>query len=224
MESIRVLVADDQALVRDAICRTANEFLSSATIFEAESLDHAIIATHDNARIDLAVLALRMPGMDGPEGVKTYRRQFSDIRVAVLSGYFTPREALEALEYGAAGFIPKTYDLKKVFEAIQMIIDGHVYIPPIILEAIKGQTGPKALRPDANAEPLRTAGLTPREIEILGVLSEGCSNKEIANRFGLQEVTVKLHLRSIYRKLGIRNRTQAARLALLYAASEDSPN
>lgn len=213
-ERLRILLADDHALLREALNRVASELLPSATLFEAESLEQALEIADREAPIDLALLDIRMPGMDGVAGVKIFRERFPDVRVAILSGYFARTDVVEALENGALGFIPKSLELEKVFEAIQIILAGHTYVPASIVLAARGRNRIPSEAPIDHGESLDSFGLTRRERDVLLCLAKGHPNKEIAQRLGLQEITVKLHLRNIYRKLGVRNRAQAVRVVL----------
>jgi DNA-binding NarL/FixJ family response regulator len=211
---MRILVADDHALVRDALRRAAVEALPDAMLIECDALDQAITATEREAPIDLALLDVRMPGMHGIEGVRTFRDAFPDTRVAVFSGYYTADDIVAALNYGAKGFIPKSLEIDQVFEAIRMIVSGHHYIPPDILGVVDGSHAEISGDHSPFEALVREHKLTQREQDVLRLLVDGCTNKEIALRMDVQEVTVKLHLSKIYRKLGIRNRAQAVRVVL----------
>lgn len=214
IEGMQILLADDHALVRDALRRAAVDTMPEAVLIECESLDEAIAAVEREAPIDLALLDVRMPGMDGIDGVRTFLEACPNTRLAVLSGYFSADDIVAALNYGAKGFIPKSLDIDRIFEAIRLIAAGHHYIPADILEVVDGSHSAVSgdLSPfDALA---RENKLTEREQDVLRLLVDGCTNKEIARQMEVQEVTVKLHLRNIYRKLGIRNRAQAVRAVL----------
>jgi len=213
-KGMRILIADDHALVRDALRRAAVEAMPEADLIECESLDDAVTATEREAPIDLALLDVRMPGMHGVEGVRKYLEAFPEARVAILSGYFSAEDIGAALNYGAKGFIPKTLDIDKVFEAIRMIVAGHSYIPREILALVDGSHSVISADHSPLDAMVREYKLTEREQDVLRLLVDGSTNKEIARRMNIQEVTVKLHLRNIYRKLGIRNRAQAVRTVL----------
>ena len=221
---MRILIADDHALVRDALRRAAVEAMPEAVLIECESLDQAVTAAEREAPIDLALLDVRMPGMQGIEGVRTFVEAFPETRLAVLSGYFTADDIVTALNYGAKGFIPKSLDIDKIFEAIRLIVAGHHYIPPDILTVVVGNHADMSGDHSPFDALVREHKLTQREQEVLRLLVEGCTNKEIARRMDIQEVTVKLHLRNIYRKLGIKNRAQAVRTVLQSGWAPQSPN
>ena len=211
---MRVLVADDHAIVRDALQRIASEVAPETTIIECGSFDDALSLAEREGPIDLALIDIHMPGMNGVSTVGAFCRAFPDIKVAVFSGNYSACDIVQAFDCGVKGFIPKAMDLQKVFDAARMIIAGHHYIPSDILTVSHAQKAESAKRRDEPDRILEENGLTLREREVLWLVVDGFTNKVIAKRLDIQEVTVKLHLRRIYRKIGARNRAQAVRLAL----------
>jgi DNA-binding NarL/FixJ family response regulator len=193
---MRILLADDHDLVRDTI----SLFLKSEGVGEvatAENLADALAAAQDS-EFDLALLDYKMPGMNGLEGIAQMKAAMNGGPVAVLSGTATPAIAQNAIAAGAIGFVPKTMSAKAMIGAIRLMILGEVFMPV----SFQQQAG------DANE-----SNLTSREAEVLRALCDGKSNKEIARDLGLQEVTIKLHVKTLCRKLDARNRTQAAMIA-----------
>ncbi|WP_297773603.1 response regulator transcription factor [uncultured Roseovarius sp.] len=195
----RLLLADDHDLVRETIAaylRTQAEF----EVYVADSLDAALAVEKDKAPFDLVLLDFKMPGMDSLAGLAIMRAR-ANCPVAILSGTATPEVARRALRSGAAGFVPKTLDPQSLISAVRQMARGEIYKP---LEF---------LAPDVDENPLKSLKLTPRERDVLVGVSQGKSNKEIARDLDIQEVTVKLHLKTLSRKLGAKNRTHAAMLA-----------
>lgn len=193
---MRILLADDHDLVRDTI----SLFLKSEGVDEvatAENLDDALAAAR-NGEFDLALLDYKMPGMNGLDGVAQMKAAMNGGPVAVLSGMATPAIAQSAIEAGAIGFVPKTMSAKAMIGAIRLMVLGEVFMPV----SFQQQAG------SANE-----ANLTTRETEVLRALCDAKSNKEIARELNLQEVTIKLHVKTLCRKLDARNRTQAAMIA-----------
>ena len=193
---MRILLADDHDLVRDTI----SLFLKSEGVDEvatAENLDDALAAAR-NGEFDLALLDYKMPGMNGLDGVAQMKAAMNGGPVAVLSGMATPAIAQSAIEAGAIGFVPKTMSAKAMIGAIRLMVLGEVFMPV----SFQQQVG------SANE-----ANLTTRETEVLRALCDAKSNKEIARELNLQEVTIKLHVKTLCRKLDARNRTQAAMIA-----------
>jgi two-component system, NarL family, nitrate/nitrite response regulator NarL len=196
--SMRILLADDHDLVRDTIAAylQANGFHD---ITLAASLVEAMQLLRENPQ-DLLLLDYSMPGMNGLESLGTLRANYPGLAVAVLSGT-TSRELGEAaVKAGAKGFLPKTLSAAAFVEAVRMIGAGKVFMP---LDLLASDT------PQGDG----ILSLTRRETDVLRGLCAGKSNKEIARDLELQEVTVKLHVKTLSRKLGARNRTHAAMIA-----------
>lgn len=192
----KILLADDHDLVRDTIAF----FLTSNAGFRVEqagSLDEALKINAERGPFNLILLDYTMPGMGALSGL-TRMCALSGCPVAILSGTAPPDIARRALRAGAAGFLPKTLDPQALVTAIRKMLIGETFLPENFLAE-----APTA----ANA-----TSLTPREQEVLRRVAEGKLNKEIARDLEIQEVTVKLHVKTLSRKLRARNRTHAAML------------
>lgn len=195
----RVLLADDHDLVRDTLAA----YLRSEGGFDvavAGKFDDALAMVRAQGGFDLVLLDYRMPGMAALAGLARMREQ-ARCPVAILSGTAPPEVARRALRAGAAGFLPKTLAPRALIAAVRRILGGDTYAPCDFLTADRD--------PGAEAD----IALTARERDVLTGVSDGKSNKEIARDLAIQEVTVKLHLKTLSRKLGARNRTHAAMLA-----------
>jgi DNA-binding NarL/FixJ family response regulator len=198
---MRVLIADDHELLRD----TLTMFLESQDGIEAVTtadLESACSAILSQPRFDLVLLDLNMPGMNGLEGLKRALGLQGGQRVALLSGEATREIVEQALEAGAAGFVPKTLSAKSMVNAVKFMAMGEVYAPIDFMTAVDV----------VPVHPLAQT-LSPRELQMLEGLTEGKANKEIARDLAISEPTVKLHMKTLYRKLGAANRTQAAMIA-----------
>ena len=203
---MRILVADDHNLVRDGLKPFLYELYADAEILDAANFDEALVAAKATEGLGLVLLDLKMPGMNGLQGVELMRRARPGVPVVILSGHVEREEVLAAVRAGASGYIPKTISGSALINALRLVLAGESYLPPsILLES----GSPERKTP---ASPLST--LSVREREILGYLIEGQTNKEIARRLDLQEITIKIHLRNVYRKIGAVNRAQAVRIAL----------
>jgi DNA-binding NarL/FixJ family response regulator len=197
---MRVLIADDHDLVRETIAL----FLSQAGDFEAEtanSLSTALAAIAVKP-FDIVLLDYNMPGMNGLEGVKKALEANGEKTVALLSGTAPKGVAQEALAIGAIGFLPKTLGAQSLINAIRFMALGEAYMPISVMREEEA----------ALSNPL-AKNLSKRELQVLEGLCKGKANKEIARDLDLQEVTIKLHVKTLCRKLDARNRTQAAMMA-----------
>jgi DNA-binding NarL/FixJ family response regulator len=197
---MRILIADDHQLVRDAIAgflRQEPDF----TVEIAADFAEALAAARQQGAFDVILLDWMMPGMDGLQGLAAMRAARPGTPVAILSGTAPRSVADAALAAGAAGFLPKTMSTRTLVAAIRFMAAGEVYAPMAMMTEREAPAT------------LAGAQLSERETEVLRLLCEGLANKEIARRIDLQEVTVKLHVKTLYRKIGARNRTHATMLA-----------
>ena len=193
---LRILIADDHDLVRETLAA----FLSkegTATVSTASNLDEAIAAVNKSGAFDLVLLDYNMPGMNGLEGLAKMKAANDGKPVALLSGNASRAVAEEAIASGAAGFVPKTMASRSMASAVRFMVAGEVFVPYGFMQ--QDDTSP--------------SGLSPRETAVLRGICEGKSNKEIARDLDLQEVTIKLHVKTLSRKLNARNRTHAAMIA-----------
>lgn len=222
---MHLLIADDHALFRDAMTQYVERANPEAKVTTACNLNEAMTSLHDKPeKPDLVLLDLNMPGMNGLEGFSQFRQKFPECPVALLSGIAEPEDVQRAMDLGAVGYFPKTLSGKALLKAIELVLAGEKFIP------VDNRTNgllPSYFNEDSLSRipvslPLRTTGapvntqspshkvrMTPRENDVLMCLCRGQSNKDIARNLGLQDVTIKLHVRSICRKLDVTNRTQA---------------
>ena len=196
-----ILIADDHELVRDTI-RAFVERESDIKASVASDLAAAAAMMHREGPYDLVLLDYSMPGMNGLEGLVAAKALNFSKPVAILSGTATRSVAEAAIAAGAAGFLPKTISAKSLIHAVRFMVAGEKYAPIDFLTE----------REDVKPHPLAGA-LTPREFSVLGGLVQCKSNKEIARVLNLQEVTIKLHVKNLCRKLNARNRGHAAMIA-----------
>lgn len=198
---MKILIADDQELVRETIAAFLRQE-SGFTVDIAKDLGSALVAVKAHGPFDLVMLDYMMPGMNGLEGLAAMRAAVPGTAVAILSGTASRAVAEQALAEGAAGFLPKTMSTRSLIAAARFMAAGEVYAPMMQTADRTGNFGAAAASP-----------LTPRELDVLRRLCRGMANKEIARDLDLQEVTVKLHVKTLYRKINARNRTHAAMIA-----------
>jgi two-component system, NarL family, nitrate/nitrite response regulator NarL len=203
---MRILLADDHPLFAEALQTLIERAIPASNLTVVADLGAAHRELAAEPRYDLAILDLHMPGGDGFAGLERTLARFPDTPLLVISGAATAAEVARALELGARGFLPKTLPSKVMTAALQVVAAGGTYVP-----ADYAKSAPPAA--PAGAAAGVTFGLTPREGQVLALLAHGNSNKEIARALALQEITVKLHVRNIFRKLGVRNRVEAANAA-----------
>ena len=198
---MKVLIADDHDLLRDTLVmflegQDGMETSSAGTLEDAAK----IIEAEDH--FDLVLLDYNMPGMNGLEGLRKVLAMDGCERVALISGEASKQIAEDALEAGAAGFVPKSLPAKSLVNAVKFMAMGEQYAPLDFMTA--EEEAPKNALADK---------LTSRELQVLEGLTQGKSNKEIARDLDITEPTVKLHVKTLYRKVGASNRTQAALIA-----------
>lgn len=210
---MRILLADDHAMVRDGLLPFLQRLQSDTTVIEAATFGEAAEAARRHTDLSMAVLDLYMPGMDGLAGLVALRAEHPNLPIVILSGSTNPEDAFRAIELGANGFIPKTMRGETILGVLRLVLSGEKYIPPFLFEYRERVPATAQSTALVAGSPLAT--LTPREIDILDMVVDGAPNKVIARALNLQEVTVKAHLRNMFRKLGVANRTEAAKVALV---------
>lgn len=202
---MNILIADDHALVRAGLAMMLARFYPESAIREAEDLDSAI-AGIEEALPDILLLDLAMPGMEQFNGLSRLLETWPALKIVMLSAHAGREEVRAAMERGARGYIPKAAGVDLVRHALELVMAGEMFVP-----ASAFRDAPATAREEDADSPLES--LTPRQKETLALVMQGRSNKEIARALGVIESTVKTHLKVIMRKLGARNRTDAARIA-----------
>ena len=203
----RVLIADDHPLFRAALHQAASTVLGT-DIIEADTLSATLEALDNDTGIELVLLDLHMPGANGLSGLAALRGQHPGVAVLVVSAHDTPAVVRRVLDHGAAGFISKSAAATRIGEAITTVLEGGEWVAPELAGSVRAEPGEAGDRELAS----KLASLTTQQFRVLGLLSEGLLNKQIADRLDIQERTVKAHVTAIFEKLGVRNRTQASNL------------
>lgn len=214
---MHLLIADDHTLFRDALVEFMRRENPGAQIDVAKSLPEAIEQMNALKKVDLVLLDLRMPGMSGLEGISQLQNRFPNQKVAILSGTAEEEDVKGAFSRGAVGYFPKTMSGSALLSAIKVVMAGERFVPlnqgMDVMPSHYADAPERAAAPASAADVALLDTLTPREKEVLIYLGRGASNKEIARDLNLQLPTIKLHVAGVCRKLGAKNRTQAALFA-----------
>lgn len=197
-----LVIADDHPLFRDALRQAVSSVVASAKIAEAGSFDELTSLLERENDIDLILLDLTMPGISGFSGLIYLRAQFPAIPVVIVSASDDAMTIRRSMDFGASGFIPKRFGVDTLRDAIGKVMNGDVWIPADVdLSA--------AADPEMTKLRDRLVTLTPQQVRVLMMLSEGLLNKQIAFELGVSEATIKAHVSAILQKLGVESRTQA---------------
>ncbi len=201
---MKILVCDDHALFRAGLGLVLRELEDRTELLDASSADETFGLADAHPDLDLVLMDLNMPGMDGMAALDVLRARFPTLPVVIISGSEHEADVRAAIARGAAGFIPKSSSAPVLLAALRLILSGGVYIPPLVLAAT---TPASPAPPDRRRE--RAAGLTPRQLEVLALMAAGRTNREICDTLGIAEGTVKAHVATILETLEVANRTEA---------------
>ncbi|WP_350332839.1 response regulator transcription factor [Coralliovum pocilloporae] len=196
------VIADDHPLFRGAMRQTLETGYPGAKIEEAGSLDEVVQQLENNDGIDLVLFDLTMPGVRGFSGLMYLRAQYPMVPIVVVSASEEAPVVRRCMEFGASGFIPKSLGIEAIREAVSVVLDGDQWLP----EDVDGASGEDSEISDLVS---RLASLTPQQVRVLMMLSEGLLNKQIAYELSVSEATVKAHVSAILQKLNVDSRTQA---------------
>jgi len=200
--SYRFVIADDHPLFRGALREAVTGLFERMDIAEAGSFDEVANLLEKGGEVDVILLDLTMPGARGFSGLMYLRAQYPSVPVIIVSANDDPNAIRRCMQFGASGFIPKTLGTEEMRGAISRIIKGGVWTPPDVDLKAGADTETAELM-------ARMATLTPQQVRVLMMLSEGLLNKQIAYQLGVSEATVKAHVSAILQKLGVESRTQA---------------
>ena len=212
-----LLVADDHPLFRDALHAVISSGFTDTQLLEADSLASAMAHVETMEGLDLLLLDLSLPDADGLEGLKTLRETFPGLPVAIVSAHQERQLVLDAITLGAVGYIPKSTPREQLLAALQQILQGQLYLPADIMRRPPPRAIPAAAGEDSEDKPSRLPRLTDKQLDVLGCMSQGMSNKQIARELDIAETTVKTHVSAILRKLGATSRVHA----IVMAGEED---
>jgi two-component system nitrate/nitrite response regulator NarL len=206
LSTMKLLIVDDHPFLRDGLAALLMQIGSDTTVLQARDASEGIALVDNHHDLDVVILDLAMPGMEGLQALSEFGRRRPDLPVIVLSSSEDPRDVRRALASGALGYVPKSASQHVLLSAIRLVLNGDLYVPPLILDAKVGAIARRTLSAEGEGNRL----LTARQIEILTLVSEGKPNKTIAAALALSEKTVKAHITAIFKALNVVNRTQAA--------------
>ena len=204
---MRILIADDHPLYREAVRLQVERLYPEAQVDESASLDDAGLLAQQHGDYDLFLFDFNMPGMS-QNAITEHVQKYPNTPVAIISGTARNEDVRAVIRAGARGFVPKTANGESLAHILKLLLAGGTSVPA---EALSDSSDD--VLPDGLEGPPWLSQLTPRELEVLRGTARGLANKEIARELNLAEVTVKLHLRSIFRKIGARGRASAAVIA-----------
>ena len=207
---IRVVIADDHAVVRHGLAQLLSTFEGVELVGEAVDGEQAVVMCAA-ARPDVVLMDLEMPVVDGIEATRRIKTSDPEVAVVVLTSFSDRDRILQALDAGAAGYLLKDVEPGELSKAIESAARGDAPLDPRAARTVLG-----ARRAAAPA-----TALSDREREVLLLVAEGLANKQIARRLAISEKTVKAHLTSVYRQIGVTDRTQAALWAQRHGLGRD---
>jgi DNA-binding NarL/FixJ family response regulator len=208
---IRILICDDQDLVLEGL----QAILRPAADIEVVGVAHdgaEALELIPQVEPDVVLMDLKMPGMNGIQATLRIREQFPQVRVLVLTTYDADEWVFDAIRSGASGYLLKDTPREELIAAVRGTATGKTYVDPAIAGKILSHVAQNAPAPDTSI----TDSLSEREVEVLRLMAHGLSNADIAQRLYLSEGTVKNYVSSVFTKLGVSDRTQAALIALRY--------
>ncbi len=208
-----LVIADDHPLFRDALRQAVASVVASAKINEAGSFEELTGLLDRETDVDLILLDLTMPGISGFSGLIYLRAQFPAIPVVIVSASDDSATIRRSMDFGASGFIPKRFGVETLRDAIGKVMRGDVWIPADVDLSVAADPDMMKLRD-------RLVTLTPQQVRVLMMLSEGLLNKQIAFELGVSEATIKAHVSAILQKLGVESRTQAVIAAAKIAGGQ----
>ncbi len=199
---MKLLIVDDHAVVREGLAAMLHHAENVTEVLQADNGEAGIALAKSHPDLAVVMLDLAMPGMAGTAAIQAFGEARPDLPIIVLSASEHPGDAQAALDAGALGYVPKSASPKTILLALNLVLAGEMYLPPLLL-------GTGALLQRTTAPP----PLTDRQADVLDMLAKGESNKAIAKALHLSDKTVKAHVTAIFKALNVNNRTQAAHRA-----------
>jgi DNA-binding NarL/FixJ family response regulator len=206
---MKALLVDDHALFRSGLMLLLAARFPDVVMREADGLSAALVHLNAEPDIELVLLDLGLRDSDGLPTLRQLRAVSEDRTIVVLSAYDDADTVIAALNEGAAGFIPKSTRGKGVEQALRVVLDGGIYLPSVVYAAVAPLPVLEQSDDARAAEAIERLGLSPRQVDVLRLLTAGQSNKVICRELDVAESTIKTHLLALFRKLGVSSRTEA---------------
>lgn len=199
---MKILITDEHPLYRDRLALDLEQQFPDTIIIQASNFSQAVKIIYEESGIDFILLDLDMSDVKWEEGIKFLKQKVPDVKIIALSACEDIREIMKILDLGIKGYIPKRADTKAVKEALKNILNGGTYFPTALNKSNSEVS-------DIHRYKVKIKNLTNRQSQVLDLIAEGKSNKQIAYEMGVSEATVKLHINALLRSLNVNNRTQA---------------
>ena len=205
---LKILVVEDHALVREGLVRLLAQMETGVVVRDCCDFEAALSLLEAEDEVDLVVLDLALPGIDGFVGLDILRRRYPAIPVVVVSAFDDMPTIARVMNLGASGFIPKAFSGEALLAALQQVLAGSIFRPDGVRHGARLDDAPP-VPPSSKGVTAGEIGLTERQAQVLALMVRGFSNREISERLELSEGTVKIHVTAIFKTLGVTSRTQA---------------
>jgi len=206
---MKILIVDDHPIYRKGLIALLDQMEPDTVLLQAKDAVQALVLIAEHDDLDVVILDLVIPGMDGLRTIAEFGKMRPELPVIILSSSENPADVRAALANGALGYVPKSAAEHTLLSAVRVVLNGDVYVPPFVLLQTKSRPMADQKVEQGSDRPI----LTERQIEVLQRISAGQLNKVIAVELGLSERTVKSHITAIFRALNVMNRSQAAAVA-----------
>jgi DNA-binding NarL/FixJ family response regulator len=208
---LNILLIEDHTLVREGMAQLVRQLDEQVTVHEASDGEAGVAVLERVPDVDLVLLDLSLPGMDGLSWMKLQRRRFPAVPIVVVSAHDDGETIGKVMRAGAAGFVAKASPTERLLESLRRVLAGEIVEPSKVPAYPMGIDSPGSVptKPAQLKNKPKDLGLSPRQNDVLQLLAKGKTNAEIAQLLGLTEGTVKIHVTAVFKALGVKNRTQA---------------
>jgi len=213
---MKIMLVDDHSLFREGLRYVLQQVPDVDEVIEGENYYDALLLAERHPELELAILDLHMPGSEGPGSIRFFHRRFPHIPVMVISAEDDRSVIGRVLNAGALGYLCKTASVPVLMNAVEQVLAGDIYVPPQMSSGLSLSVNENIiedLQPDGRRRYTNEFGLTARQMDVLKFIAQGLSNREISEKMGLAEGTIKIHVSGIFHALRVKSRLEAARIA-----------